>query len=150
LSKTNKYLVVGPRWMLYSKINWPTDCRHQHQTQSHLHSQQLNAKSTSSSTRGLPASHSATAWKTYEHRAGSPPNEPFSLPHRLYHKPALKTSAKKTYKHPTCPPRNGHFPQRRPTTIQGVPHAMVSLQVHISGSSQAALLRAKSCRRVSM
>jgi hypothetical protein len=27
LSKTNKYLVAGPRWVLYSKINWPTDGR---------------------------------------------------------------------------------------------------------------------------
>jgi hypothetical protein len=27
LSKTNKYLVVRPRWVLYSKANWPTDCR---------------------------------------------------------------------------------------------------------------------------
>jgi hypothetical protein len=45
-----------------------------HQTQSHLHSQQVNAKSTSNSTRGLPASHSATALRTYDHRAGSPRN----------------------------------------------------------------------------
>jgi hypothetical protein len=30
-----------------------------------------------------------------------------SLPHWLYCKPALKTSAKKTYDHPACPPRNG-------------------------------------------
>jgi hypothetical protein len=83
-------------------------------TQSYLHSQQVNAKSTSSSARGLPASHSATALKTYEHRAGSPRNERFSLPHRLYHKPALKTSAKKTYDHPACPLRNRRF---KPTSL---------------------------------
>jgi hypothetical protein len=94
------------------------------QTQSYLHSQQVNAKSTSSSTGGLPASHSATALKAYEHRAGSPrngrlPQRPTtsqrvphatvasSLPHRLHRKPALKTSAKKTCDHPACPPRNG-------------------------------------------
>jgi hypothetical protein len=67
----------------------------------------VNAKSTNSSARGLPASHSGTALKIYEHRAGSPRNVRFSLRHRLYHKPALKTSAKKTYDHPACPPRNG-------------------------------------------
>jgi hypothetical protein len=71
-----------------------------------------------------------------------------SLPHQSYRKPALKTSAKKTYDHPACPPRNGRFPQRIPTTIQRVPHATGSLQVHISGSSQAALFRANSSRRV--
>jgi hypothetical protein len=64
--------------------------------QSHLLSQQVNAKSTSSSARGLPASHSATALKTYERlRASS------GLPTKR----AL--SAKKTYDHPACPPFKG-------------------------------------------
>jgi hypothetical protein len=84
------------------------------QTQSHLYSQEVNAKSTSSSTRGLPESHSATALKIYEHRAGSPCNVCFSLPHWLYHKPAFKTSAKKTYDHPVCPSRNGRFKPTSP------------------------------------
>jgi hypothetical protein len=47
------------------------------QTQSHLHSQQVNAKSISSSARGLPASHLATARKTHKHRARSPRNGRF-------------------------------------------------------------------------
>jgi hypothetical protein len=88
------------------------------QTQSHLHSQQVNAKPTSRSTRGLPASHSATALKTYEHRARSPRNERFSLPHRLYHKSVLKMSAKKPYEHPACPPRNGRFKPTSPVVSQ--------------------------------
>jgi hypothetical protein len=46
-------------------------------TQSHLHSQHVNAKSTSISTRGLPASDLATARRTYEHRAGPPRNGRF-------------------------------------------------------------------------
>jgi hypothetical protein len=25
LSKSNKYLVVRPRWVLYSRTGWPTD-----------------------------------------------------------------------------------------------------------------------------
>jgi hypothetical protein len=78
----------------------------------------VNAKSKSSSARGLPASHSATALKIYEHRAGSPRNEHFSLPHRLYHKPMLKTSAMKTYDHPACPPRNGRFKPTSPVISQ--------------------------------
>jgi hypothetical protein len=91
-----------------------------------------------------------------------------SLPHRLCCKPAHKTSAKKTYDHPACPPCNWcfqqrrpmtirhvppryrRFPRRRPTTIQRVPHAMGSLQVHTSGSSQAALFKANSRLYVSM
>jgi hypothetical protein len=74
----------------------------------------VNAKSTSISARGLPALHSATALKAYEHRAGSPRNGRFSLPHRLYRKLALKTSAEKTYDHRACPPRNGQF---KPTSL---------------------------------
>jgi hypothetical protein len=89
-----------------------------HQTQSHLHSHQVNAKSTSSSTRGLPALHSATARKTYEDRAGSPFNGRFSLPHQLYRKPALKTSAEKTHAHPACPPRNGLLKPTSPVVSQ--------------------------------
>jgi hypothetical protein len=27
LSKSNKYLAVCPRWVLYSRIDWPTNCR---------------------------------------------------------------------------------------------------------------------------
>jgi hypothetical protein len=27
LSDSNKNLVVSPRWMLYTKTHWPTDCR---------------------------------------------------------------------------------------------------------------------------
>jgi hypothetical protein len=88
------------------------------QTQSHLHSQQVNAKSTSSSARGLPALHSSTTLKIYEHRAGSPRNERFSLPHWLYHKPVLKTSAKKTYDHSACPPHNGRFKPTSPVVSQ--------------------------------
>jgi hypothetical protein len=84
------------------------------QTQSHLHSQQVNAKFASSSARGLPASHSAT----YEHWAGSPRNECFSLPHRLYRKPGPKTPAKKTYNHPACPPLNGCFKPTSPVVSQ--------------------------------
>jgi hypothetical protein len=135
-----------------------------HQGQSHLHSQQVNAKSTSSSTRGLPASHSATRRKTYEHRAGSPRNERFSLPHWLYCKPALKTSAKKTYDHPACPSCNGRFKPTSPVVSQtsaqsfrkedlqasNVSPRNRSLQVHISGSSQAALFRANRCHHVSV
>jgi hypothetical protein len=47
------------------------------QTQSHLHSQQVNAKYISSSTKGLPASHSATTLRTYDHQADSPRNGRF-------------------------------------------------------------------------
>jgi hypothetical protein len=86
--------------------------------QSHLHLQQVNAKSISSSNRGLPASHLVTALKTYEHWAGSPHNGRFSLPHWLYRKPALKTSAKKTYDHLTYPPRNGRFKPTSPVVSQ--------------------------------
>jgi hypothetical protein len=32
LSNSNKYLVVSPRWVLYSKTNWPIDRRSQHKT----------------------------------------------------------------------------------------------------------------------
>jgi hypothetical protein len=32
LSDSNKNLVVSPRWVLYSKIDWPTDRRSQHKT----------------------------------------------------------------------------------------------------------------------
>jgi hypothetical protein len=36
--------------------------------------QQVNANSTSNFTRGLPATHSATTLRTYDHRTGSPRN----------------------------------------------------------------------------
>jgi hypothetical protein len=94
-------------------------------TQSHLHSQQLNAKSMSNSTRGLPALHSTTALITYDHRAGSPCNGSFKSTSPVVSQAGaqnvskedlrpssvsptqLALSAKKTYDHPVCPPRNG-------------------------------------------
>jgi hypothetical protein len=92
-----------------------------HQTQSHLHLQQVNTKSTSNSTRGLPALHSDTTLRTYNHLAGSPRMGASSLSHRLRRKLAHKMSAKTTYNHTACPPRNGRFQQSRPMTIQRVP-----------------------------
>jgi hypothetical protein len=74
--------------------------------QSHLHSQQLNAKSTSSSSRGLQASHSASALKIYEHRAGSPTQQAL-----LAYVTGCITS------------RRSERHQRRPTTIQCAPRA---------------------------
>jgi hypothetical protein len=104
------------------------------QTQSHLHSHQVNAKSTGNSTRVLPVSRAGSQHVRKEgvrvsnmlpHTTGAA-----NLPHQLCRKPAHKTSAKKTYEHPTCSPT-----QR-------------ALQVYITGWSQAALFRANSCRRV--
>jgi hypothetical protein len=94
------------------------------QTQSHLHSQQVNAKSTSNSTRGLLASHSATTLRTYDHWAGSPRNGHFKSTSLVVSQVGAQKSANETYDHPACPPRNGRFQQRRPTTIQRVPHMM--------------------------
>jgi hypothetical protein len=120
------------------------------QTQSHLHSQQVNAKSTNSSAMGLPASHSATALKIYEHRAGSPRNERFSLPRRLCHKLTHKTSAKKTYYHPACPPTQRVLSAKKTYDHPACPPLNGWLQVHTSGSPQAALFSANNCRRVSI
>jgi hypothetical protein len=98
----------------------------------------------------------ATPLEDYQHRTWPPHWEPTtikraphatsasSLPHRLCCKPAHKTSARKTYDHPVCPPCIRRFPQGRPTTIQRVPHATGSLQVHTSDSLQVALFRANS------
>jgi hypothetical protein len=33
---SNKYLVVSPKWVLYSKTDWPTDRRSYHKTQTQL------------------------------------------------------------------------------------------------------------------
>jgi hypothetical protein len=75
--------------------------------QSHLHSQQVNAKSTRNSTRRLPASHSATALRTYDHRAGPPRNRRFKSTSPVVSHAGAQKSAKKTYDHPVCPPRKG-------------------------------------------
>jgi hypothetical protein len=66
----------------------------------------------------------------YQHRTRPPHWRPTSiewaphamgastLPHRSYHKLVLKTSAKKTYDHPVCPPRNGRFKPTSPVVLQ--------------------------------
>jgi hypothetical protein len=73
------------------------------QTQSHLHSHQVNSKS-SNSTRGLPALQASSQHVRKEgvrvsnvlpHATGAA-----SLPHPLCCKPAHKTSTKKAYEHP--------------------------------------------------
>jgi hypothetical protein len=110
------------------------------QTQSHLHSHQVNAKSTGNSTRGLPASRAGSQHVRKEgvrvsnvlpHATGAA-----NLPHRLCCKPADKTSAKKAYEYPTCSltqralqvyrtgcvaSRLTKRPQRRRTSIQSNP-----------------------------
>jgi hypothetical protein len=36
LSDSNKNLVVSPRWVLYSKTDWPTDRRSEYKTQTQI------------------------------------------------------------------------------------------------------------------
>jgi hypothetical protein len=106
------------------------------QTESHLHSQQVNARSISSSTKGLPASHSATVLRTYNHHAGSPRNGRFksTLPvvsqagSQNFRKEDLRVSnvlpmqrALQVYLTGCVASRLKKRPQRGPTSIQCVP-----------------------------
>jgi hypothetical protein len=78
------------------------------QTQSHLHSQQVNAKSTSSSARGPPVLHLATTTEDLRAPSRSPTQRALQvyltgcIANRHSKRPQLKT-----YEHPAGPPHNG-------------------------------------------
>jgi hypothetical protein len=106
--------------------------------QSHLHSQQVNAKPISSSTKGLPAWHSATALRTYDHQADSPRNGRFKSTSLVVSqarsqyvcKEDLRVSnrlptqrALQVYLTSCVASRLTKHLQRGPTSIQCAPHA---------------------------
>jgi hypothetical protein len=103
------------------------------QSQSHLHSHQVNAESSGNSTRGIPASR-ASSQHVYKEDIRVPYVLPHitgasRLPHWLCCKPATKTSTKRRKEYPTC-----SLTQR-------------ALRGYRTGWCSAALLGANNCRR---